>query len=294
MSEMVVRAKAVLAAQTAVAVTGDAYIVTVTQQLASSRQTERLRNAISSISGNPRAFSIFKLNMLDRLVAGRAWISLDFKQYLAALDWFALKQTNVVRVDPMKQIEVFTSDAATLQATAAQTRASLRSQVKKFKFTSSGSAITVADDWKNVLRSSKRLNFSLDVTNPSFSSFYRIRMLGFRLFLDGVDSTNPISLLITLGPDMLDLSPDAGSSTTPPSSSRTQAYTIAETTYAFEYNLTSREILVDGRMRDLNSSTLATPFRRWTVVVGDGIDLSAVEGFRLELECEVSLTTARA
>ena len=66
---MVIRGKAVFAAQTALASASDAYLTVMQQQIAQKANTLRLRKALPSIQGNERAFAIIKLAMAERLLA---------------------------------------------------------------------------------------------------------------------------------------------------------------------------------------------------------------------------------
>ncbi|KAF7534326.1 hypothetical protein G7054_g6312 [Neopestalotiopsis clavispora] len=293
LAEMVIRAKAVLAAQTAVAVTGDAFIVTTTQQLASQRQTQRLEKALGQIQGNPLAFRIFKLSMLDRLMSVRAWIALDFKSYVAALEWYSLQKINVIRIDPLKKIQEFVNDAALLQAEVAQRSSAIRAQKKLFRLDTRdvSSPLIIGSNWLEKLQSQRTLDFNIDVTSSMFAQIGRVRLLNFRLYLTGVGGSNAVGMTARLSSDIFDLSLGPIGSTTSElnASSRAVAYLMTEQAIRFEYLSGTGEILVEGGLDHLKSGPLSSPFREWHVTIDPGTEVAGVTSMRLELTCEFSL-----
>ncbi|KAL7755710.1 hypothetical protein ACKLNR_014237 [Fusarium oxysporum f. sp. zingiberi] len=323
-SKMVVRGKAVLAGQMALSSASDAYLTIMQQSIAQKRHTDRLRHAIPQIQGNQLAFKIIKLAFAERLLALRNWIVLDFGQYAASYAWNSLDTTPPITMDPMKDLGSFLNDAATLQALSAQVYSNVRAQTRVFNLSSgtagingtnsashgngnglkdislaaSGSIATLdlPNDFIDLLKSTRSTTFTIDCESPMFQYYGRLRLSKARIFLDtstGSDTT-PVSLRVTLGASMKDLSMEKretsvtgpGSATAP----RVLHFVTTESTFGFEYAGNDREILLDGAFcgfRD-SSSLLLSPFRTWTVTVNSTTSLETVTGIALELTCEVT------
>ncbi|KAI1851341.1 hypothetical protein JX266_003416 [Neoarthrinium moseri] len=300
-TQMVIRGKALLAAQVAVASTGEAYLTVLTQGITQQRHTDRLRKAIPKISGNTSALRLVRLTMAERLLTLRIWITLDFQQYLSAYTWHALDSKRPITVDPMKDLGSFRADAAVLQAAAAQVGGRVRAQTRKFCFTSTGALtaqanpMVLSSDFVESLRQDRSVSFSLDIMNPVFSKYSRVRTTGFRIFLDGAqtDQDTPISLRVVLGREMKDLAPDRVSESdavdlSVQNAPRILNFVTTESVFGYEYIGSTKEILMDGALSGEHRTSPMSPFRAWNIHVESDADLSAVERITLELTCEVS------
>ncbi|GKU12934.1 unnamed protein product [Fusarium langsethiae] len=317
-NKMVVRGKAVLAAQMGLSSASDAYLTVVQQSLAQQRHTDRLRKVIPQIQGDQLAFRIIKLAFAERLLALRSWIVLDFRQYVASYAWNSLDTQPPITIDPLKDLGSFLNDAATLQALSAQVYSNVRAQTRVFSLsyrvstvsekngngTKNGNlaengsitALSVPDNFIEDLRSKRSASFNINCENALFQSYGRIRLSKARIFLESSTDgdTTPVSLRISLGPSMKDLSLEkTQSSTASPESaiaSRVLQFVTTESTFGFEYTGNNKDILMDGAFcgfRD-SSSLLLSPFRTWTIAVDSITDLEAVNGIAVELVCEVT------
>lgn len=317
---MVIRGKAIFTAQTALISASGAYLTVMQQSIAQQKHTDRLRKAIPQIQGNEKAFGIIKLAMAERLLALRSWIVLDFRQYLAAYAWNCLDARRPIVLDPMKDIASFLNDAATLQAASAQVYANVRAQTRVF-YLSSGqvkkalngnaasngndsvvnekvgnSVFLQSEDLLESLRNYRTASFALDCENPIFQNYGRLRVRKARIFLQhsGANENNIVSLRVTLGAAMKDLSLEKiktpttgpGSVTAP----RVLHFVTTESTFGFEYMGKDKEVLMDGAFCGYyeSSSLLLSPFRAWTVAVDSETNLESVTGLTLELTCEVT------
>lgn len=296
------------AAQTALASASDAYLIVMQQQIAQKQHTDRLRKAISNIQGNPRTLAVVKLAMAERLLALRANIDLDFRQYLAAYAWNALDARRPLALDPLKDIGSFRSDAATLQALSAQVYAQARSQTRLFrlsckrgdllaKIASSEDASPHAEDVVSALKQNREASFTLNYESLLFRRFGRFRLSKARMFLNNAkaeDEADPVSLRITLGTAMKDLGVDKVKDSGPPlpgiDASRVLHFVTTESTFGFEYAGKNNEVLLEGAFCGYfeSSSLLMSPFRPWTVSVESDANLDAVTDITLELECQVT------
>lgn len=316
-AKMVIRGKAVFAAQTAFKTAGDAYLTVVQQRLAQQKHTDRLRKAIPQIQGDDRVFDVIKLAMAERLLGLRTWIHLDFRQYLAAYAWSTLDAEHPIALDPMKDVASFLTDAATLQALSSQVSAYVRAQERTFYFSSSSSssslssreldgvgALVQPDGFLESLKASRTASFTLDCESRVFQNYGRVRVSRARVFLEGGAGALPggdgaiVSIRVTLGAAMKDLglerAEEEPSLSIPRSaaSARVLSFSTTESTFGFEYTGgRDRFILMDGTLRESyrsSSSLLLSPFRTWTLEVGSGVDLSSVSGMSLELTCEAT------
>lgn len=307
-TKMVIRGKAVFAAQTALASASDAYLTVMQQQIAQKANTLRLRKALPSIQGNERAFAIIKLAMAERLLALRTWINLDFLQYLAVYAWNSPDSKRPITLDPLKDMGSFRTDAATLQALSAQVYAQARSQTRLFRLSykrgdllarieSGEYALPQAEDILSVLKQSREASFTLNYESPLFRRFGRFRLSKARMFLDNAkaeDEADPVSLRITLGTAMKDLGVDKVKDSGPPlpgiDTSRVLHFVTTESTFGFEYAGKDNEVLLEGAFCGYfeSSSLLMSPFRPWTVSVESDANLDAVTDITLELECQVT------
>lgn len=302
---MVIRGKAIFAAQTALTSASDAYLTVTQQRISQQNHTNRLRKAIPQIQGSNEALGIIKIALAERVLAVRSWIVLDFRQYVASYAWDCLNDTQPIVVDPMKDIASFRNDAATLQALAAQVPPIVHAQKRIFYLSSSektGSSVTSnksgmihSKELLAVLKDSRTASFTLDCENPVFQKYGRIRVRIARIYLEGLsnDDENSVSLRVTLGAAMKDLGlrkPMApimasGNDIAP----RVLQFVTTETTFGFEYVNRNKEILMDGEFSGSHgSSLLMSPFRTWTMTVDSQTDIRSVTGIKLELVCDVT------
>ncbi|KPA37137.1 hypothetical protein FLAG1_10066, partial [Fusarium langsethiae] len=316
-NKMVVRGKAVLAAQMALSSASDGYLTVMQQSIAQQRHTDRLRKAIPQIQGDQLAFRIIKLAFAERLLALRSWIVLDFRQYVASYAWNSLDTYPPITIDPLKDLGSFLNDAATLQALSAQVYSNVRAQTRVFSlsyrrsavseknsngakngnFAENGSiaALSAPDNFIEDLRNKRSAFFNINCESILFQTYGRIRLSKARIFLESsiADDTTPVSLRISLGPSMKDLSLEkrqsAATNHQSAIASRVLQFVTTESTFGFEYT-GNRDILMDGAFcgfRD-SSSLLLSPFRTWTIAVDSTTDLEAVNGIAVELVCEVT------
>jgi len=180
-ADLVIEGKAVLACQQAVIQTGDAYMTTMVQSLASQRQTGRLQAAIDNVVADEKVLAIFKNAMLERVVSSRAWIALDYRDYVSAYMWYSLASSTPIDCsNPVKPVAELVNDASTLQAAVAQAEEHVCSQTRLFRFSSQANGF-LGTDWKQRLLSSTRtVVFSFDVRDAVFARFSRIRINRFR------------------------------------------------------------------------------------------------------------------
>jgi hypothetical protein len=313
-TQMVIRGKAILTAQSAVATTGDAFLVILTQRITQQRQTARLRAAIPQIQGSPALLRLMKLSMAERLLALRVWITLDFKQYLDGYAWHALDSKRYIVSDPMKEIGAFRADAATLQALIAQIGSQVRPQSRLFRFQfveqqndsashvlANGTQVVVLpknEAFPDRLKKERVATFTIDPGLPVFSRFARIRTTAFRIFLQDIQTpythnTSPtVNLRVVLGQEMQDLSltptKDIQEHSTNPASSRILHFVTTESVFGFEYVADTKEVLMDGALNGEHGTSAMSPFRSWAVSVEGDTGLGSVDGLYLELRCDVT------
>jgi hypothetical protein len=305
---MVIRGKAIFAAQTALTSASDAYLTVSQQRISQQNHTNRLRKAIPQIQGSNETLTIIKIALAERLLAVRSWIVLDFRQYVASYAWDCLNDTQPIVVDPMKDIASFRNDAATLQALAAQVPPIVRAQKRIFHLfsnkntdtldTSTKSGMVHSEDFLDVLKDSRTASFMLDCENPMFQKYGRLRVRVARIYLEGLGNTNDhaISLRVTLGASMKDLGLNrpqvptmASGNDIAPRVPAVLQFVTTETTFGFEYIDRGKEVLMDGEFsRSHNSSLLLSPFRTWTMTVDSQTDIQSVTGIKLELVCDVT------
>jgi hypothetical protein len=298
---MVIRGKAVLAAQQAVTTTGDTYAASLSQQLMATRNRSRLEAALPQIQGDPIAMHLLRRDLFQRLVSVRTSVCLDFRHYLDGLTWYALEASHAsLDLNPLKEIGEFYNDAATLQGAYARSTAEIQPQTMNFRLNALLSAPPNQDAGKaGLAEANNPLTIQVDGVNfpatrtavlhidpmaPCFEGFGRVRMKRFAVFLDGV-SAPYVSLRVDLGPLMYDLSID-GSVV---QDARCLAFSTTPTTMGFAYSMEGqqKDVVLDG---DLSTAvTWPSPFRFWTIQVGKGIDLSSVRGITLQMECAVTL-----
>ncbi|KAF2746505.1 hypothetical protein M011DRAFT_526940 [Sporormia fimetaria CBS 119925] len=295
-TQMVIRGKAILTAQTAVTSTGDAYLTVLTQSVTQKQHTERLRSAIPKIKGNSNALRLIKLTMAERLLALRTWITLDFEQYLAAYAWHALDPTRPVLTDPMKDIGAFRADAAAIQAKYAEKTSTLNIQSRKFCFSTTGAGtiasasqpalLSVSPDFMDRLKRDRTAEFVIDILHPVFARFGRIRTTSFKIILKGPASNTSqiLSLRVVLGSQMGDLLAVKNSDT----ASRVVDYVTTESVYGFEFAPTTGAVLMEGALSGEHKPSPLSPFRTWRVHVVEGDGLVGMEELSVELMCEVS------
>lgn len=176
LQKLCIRAKAILAAQSAVTQAGDEYMKTLTMTITHQRQTERLGVAIKSLAGNEKMFVLFKEAFLERLLTLRTWIALDFSAYITAYMYYSLARSSPVHIDPVKPIMYYNSDAALLQAAVSEAEVHIRPQLRTFKLKIGD----VDPNWKAALTDSRKLEFALPSTYTIFGDYARVRVNGIR------------------------------------------------------------------------------------------------------------------
>jgi hypothetical protein len=309
---MVIRGKAVLAAQQAVTTTGDAYAAQLTQQLLAARSTARLRAAIPAIQGNPAALHLIRMNLFQRLMAVRSAVILDIKQYIDGYSWYALDTLQGVNLDPLKEIGDFFNDSGTIQAAIARATAGSRAQTRTFTFASSSidkgfaaidsqpAPLLVADEnFINTIKQSRIITFSIDPTLPCFDELARLRLKSFSIRLKGVE-TPFVSFKVRLGEEMADLALTTPVATSNNSQLEPDMMQIASDrilhfssipltmghAYATDANGQTQCIMA-GTMS--KSTWYSGIFRTWTVKIGQDVDLDGLTGFTLRADCEASV-----
>lgn len=297
---MVVRGKAVFAAQSAITAASDEYLTAIQQSINQDNHTKRLRNAIPQIPGNETTFKIVKVALAERILAVRNWVVLDFRQYVASYAWNCLENDQPITIDPLKDFASFKNDAATLQALAAQIGPRVRAQRRLFKFSSEHDLPTVTNFNVTTSEGSATtthyiMTFTLDPENPVFQKFGRIRLRAARVYLDDLDRVDDeiISMKTTLGATMQDLSLQFLKATKDASgaspSRRTLQFITTESVFGFEYYGVTKEILMDGQLVNSGeSSLLLSPFRTWNIEFDTKSSVQSRVSFRLELTCEVT------
>ena len=309
MAKMVLRGKAVLAAQQAVTTTGDAYATVLAQQLMSNRQSERLRAALTRISGNAEALRLLRLSLFQRLIDVRASVALDFQQYIDGVSWYSLDSTQKINLNPLKDVGDLFTDTATLEAAVTQASASLRIQPRVFYLSTAKSAtgnslaalrnnpatLNVGLNFADELKTTRNSIFTVDPTLGCFADFSRVRLLSFQIRLDGVTKAAApvVSLKVRLGEEMSDLVATATQSQLLISNADRVAHFVTEpSTLGFAYENTDnaeREsvAVLDGH---IDGATLRpSPFRRWAIKIAPGVDLSGLTSVSLKMVCEVSV-----
>ena len=308
---MVLRGKAILAAQQAVTVTGDVYATSLSQQLMSNRQVVRLRAAIPLISGDPSILRLVKLSLFERLLSVRLSIIMDIKQYIDGISWFALDSPAVVRLDSLKDIGDFFNDAAVLQATVSQAAATMRPQSRTFclstataaeanstgSFAASGTApaaLSTGGNFPQSFKETGKATLSIDPTLQCFIGVGRVRLSSFKIFLDGIEagSTPLVALRVRLGEGMSDLSvvaTDSVDSIGSVNAGRVLHFSTAVMTLGFAYvpGRDQHAVVLAGQISDM--AARPSPFRQWDVSVAKGTDLKRVTDIRMEIVCDVTV-----
>ena len=191
---LVIRAKAVLDCQRELKQSSDQWYLALQQSKFSSNQTDRLRVSIMNLQAKTGTSNIFKTAMLERIMALRVWLWLDFQAYVGAYMWYSLDPDPPIQLDPMKRLEYFVNDAALLQAAIAQTDERIRSQERTFKF-SIPEDLSGENNWKTAVamaQYTRSLVFEINRDHPTFKNFSRLRIRRFRY----VEHVNLIGVLL--------------------------------------------------------------------------------------------------
>lgn len=285
MQDLVVRAKALFAAQYAVTVTGQAYCAALSQVALNKKQTDDWQHAIDKLGQSEDNYRIFRLAMLDKLVQTRSWVLFDFRNYVSAYCFYSLDSNAPITLDALKDMGDWLSDAATLQSKIATAKQNIRAQERRFTITDNDTAMAMvlSPTWKDNLKSSRTFVFSITPTSGIFSNRARVRISSFQLFLEGAQvsaKSDSIRLMINFGRDLTDLSIAQPA--------RLLSFVGAETKAGFEY-APKQQILMDGKLSYPENAVAITPFTTWTVKVDDYTDCSAVTGLTLNLTCQVTM-----
>ena len=277
----------------------------MTWTIAAQKQTDRLRAAIDNLMGDPKLFKIFKESLLERLLATRTWIQLDFYSYLSAYMYYSLDKIPPIHLDPTKQIAMYNADAALLQAAVAQSETKTHAQRRVFKLNSNSGVF--GDGWQGKLASERSFTFSVDPASTTFAPYTRLRVYGVRYvihfmdswrlpldlrrirfhrcYLEGVSTTQETPLRVGVAFDGRLTDKNI-------SENQEQVFFVTPPrSIAFEYIPgSSNEIVMDGTFARPDALLKPTPFTNWTVSVLDAsIDLSDVSALQFELSCEVTV-----
>ena len=299
---LVIRALAVLDCQRDLKQSSDQWHLALQQSKASSNQTRRLRVAIMNLQAKAKTSIIFKTAMLERIMALRVWLWLDFQAYVGAYMWYSLDPDPPIQLDPMKRLEYFVNDAALLQAAIAQADERIRSQERVFKL-SIPADLPGEADWKTSVATAQETRsfvFKIDRDHLIFKDFsrLRIRRLRFvkmltptavstnshgRTFLNGVRApTSTVRTALSFGGKMEDR--------TVGSMPSFRCFEMPHTPIFFEYGTCDQsQITLDGELQYSGTYVKPSPFSQWTIMVlQDQIDLNLLESIEIEMLCSVT------
>lgn len=172
---LVNRANAVLKCQVVVTQTGDQYMITLAQSAPSARQTDRLRKSIANMVDDEKIIKVFRMSMMQRIMAIRAWVCLDFQAYVSAYMWYSLDDSPPIRTNPMKALGYFVNDAAILQASVVEADQRIRSQERAFIYSTTDNASHPFGDWRRLLKE-RFVDFEIPLQDPKFKGYSRIRV----------------------------------------------------------------------------------------------------------------------
>lgn len=184
---MAIRAKAVYSAQFALAAVGQTLTAALARSEQNQNETKALQNTVNKIANNQANCRIFKLALLDRLIRVRSFILFDFLSYTQAYAYYALDMKPTIVLDPLKDMDDFLTDAATLQKKVANAKATINAQARKFHITDADGDQTISlnQDWQSTLKQQRIMSLNVLPTGGMFDDKARIRIVKFWLFLEG-------------------------------------------------------------------------------------------------------------
>ncbi|KAK5699428.1 hypothetical protein LTR17_023238 [Elasticomyces elasticus] len=288
--------KAVVACQKAVVQTGDEYVRTEIALKTSQNDSDRLLTAVAALTTQEAVLSAFKDRLFSRLLTSRTWLFMDYQQYVAAYMYFALEDQPPISMSPTKAASEYAVDAATLQDAVGAATVRWKSQIDNRIVFSTDDPIStnVFDDaWKDALVSTQKIVFKVSPNDKRFARYTRVRLHRIRFFFEVLQgeatakASSVVTVHISLAPQIIDRGPK-------PSFQLKSYFLMDKIEMDFAYFQAARagdepRIKVDGVFVDADKYFRATPFTEWTIeVVDSSLDLSAVTGAKLELECGFS------
>ncbi|KAH8728114.1 hypothetical protein GQ44DRAFT_724647 [Phaeosphaeriaceae sp. PMI808] len=284
--------------------TDDLVIIQVQSRM-EARDQQRLSSMAYVAVADKTVLGLLRRAMFDRVLAIRGYVYQDFQTYKLAYNYHTLSTVSILKLSPVKPVNDYLQDAATLQGAVVAYGSRALIQSRKFTLRSlcgfeDSAALGAA------LSKDGTVSFTVDPQDSIWRGFGRIRMSSARCYLIGAkvggDSNTAASVKLQLDTDgrffdrdCFQKVPESGlSGTLMP----LRSFVGDSRTLLFEYDVTSNAIICDGLWGQERDYTKYTPLTTWKVsIVGHQgpdvanggliVDFSSVTALEMELNCDV-------